>query len=55
MTEEQRKHMKQDARKKRKTFIGGPTDPEQAKPSAGVGAIAEEGLCIYTLTDPIDD
>ena len=29
--------------------------PEQAKPSAGVGAIAEEGLCIYTLTDPIDD
>ena len=46
---------KADAKKVGKTFEGGPTDPEHGRPSAGVGALAYEGLKVYQVTNPTKD
>ena len=45
--------MEAEAKQFSKTFSGGPFDPEQSKPSAGVGAMAEDRIGIYTITKPI--
>ena len=51
----QREAMKKEAKAAGKNFIGGPTDPEQAKAAAGVGALSVEGLGIYSVPKPISD
>ena len=38
-----------------KAYIGGPTDPEQGKAAAGVGALFHEDIAAYEVTKPIED
>ena len=38
-----------------KSYIGRPTDPEQGKAAAGVGALFLKGLAAYELISPTDD
>ena len=53
LTEAQKSTLVNEARKKGKSFIGGPLDPEQTgKPSAGVGMVADQALGVYPLTKP---
>ena len=52
LNEAQRAGMLKDARGQGKTFIGGPTDPEQAGAHAGVGALADDLLRMYPLMNP---
>ena len=55
LTEAQIKGMKTEATPKGKTYIGGPTDPEQGKAAAGVGALFLKGLAAYGIKIPTDD
>ena len=47
--------MANEAREFKKRFMGGPTDPEQAKAAAGVGALATDGFTLYPVPDPTPD
>ena len=47
--------MMKEANAKGKTYIGGPTDPEQGKAAAGVGALFLKGLAAYEVQNPTDD
>lgn len=49
------KGMKSDANAKCKSYIGGPTDPEQGKAAAGVGALFLKTLAAYEIVNPTDD
>ena len=49
------KGMKSDANAKGKSFLGGPTDPEQGKAAAGVGALFLKGLAAYDIINPTQD
>ena len=44
--------MKAEANKIGKAYIGGPTDPEQGKATAGVGALSLRGLGVYEVQNP---
>ena len=55
LTEAQIKGMKIEAIAKGKTYIGGPTDPEQGKAAAGIGALFLKGLAAYEIPNPTDD
>ena len=44
-----------DAHAKGKSYIGGPTDPEQGKAAAGVGALFLKGLAAYEVINPTED
>ena len=37
------------------TYIGGPTDPEQGKAAAGVGALFHKDLAAYDIPKPTED
>ena len=52
LTEAQRAGMMKDARGHGRTFIGGPTDPEQTGAHAGVDALADDLLRMYPLMSP---
>ena len=47
--------MKIGANGKGKNYIGGPTDPEQGKAAAGIGALFLKGLVAYEIPNPTDD
>jgi len=47
--------MKAEANAKGKACIGGPTDPEQGKAAAGVGAFSLQGRAAYEIQNPTDD
>ena len=47
--------MKNEAKAKGKNYIGGPTDPEQGKVAAGVGALSLQGLSVYEVQNPTED
>ena len=55
LTEAQIKGMKIEAAANGKTYIGGPTDPEQGKAAAGIGALFLKGLAAYEIPNPTDD
>ena len=47
--------MKVEANAKGKAYLGGPTDPEQGKAAAGVGALFFKGLAAYEVQNPTED
>ena len=47
--------MKAEANNIGKAYIGGPTDPEQGKPAAAVGALFLKGLAAYEVQNPTND
>ena len=47
--------MKAAANRTGKGYIGGPTDPEQGKAAAGVGALFHKDISAYEVTNPIKD
>ena len=47
--------MMKEPNAKGKAYIGGPTDPEQGKAAAGVGALFLQGLAAYEVQNPTDD
>ena len=55
LTEAQIRSMKAEASKIGKAYIGGPTDPEQGKAAAGVGALSIRGLGVYEVQNPTKD
>ena len=55
LTPAQSKGMLKDAHAKGKSYIGGPTDPEQGKAAAGVGALFLKHLAAYEIINPTED
>ena len=55
LTEAQIEGMIIEANANGKTYIGGPTDPEQGKAAAGIGALFLRGLSAYEIPNPTDD
>ena len=55
LSEEMQAAFKNEAKGWKKTFLGGPTDPEKAKAAAGVGFTAVKGLNIYGVPKPTKD
>ena len=49
------KGMDSDAKAKGKSYIGGPTDLEQGKAAAGVGALFHKSLAAYEIVNPTAD
>ena len=47
--------MRRDAAAKGKTYIGGPTDPEQGNAAVGVGALFHTELAAYPIPKPTED
>ena len=47
--------MQIEAKARGKSYIGGPTDPEQGKAAAGVGALSLQGLNVYEVQNPTED
>ena len=47
--------MRKEANAKGKVYVGGPTDPEQSKAAAGVGALSCKGLGVYEIQNPTND
>ena len=52
LTKAQRITLQNDAKGVKKQFQGGPTDPEQAKAAAGVGAMCVENLKHVLSAEP---
>ena len=55
LNEAQTAQMKAAANRRGKSYIGGPTDPEQGKAAAGVGFLFHKDLAAYEVTNPIED
>ena len=51
----QRRTLQNEAKEVKKQFQGEPTDPEQAKAAAGVGAMCVESLNMYPVPNPTMD
>ena len=47
--------MTSEAKEYKKNFTGGPTDPELTKASAGMGALAVQGITLYPVPNPLPD
>ena len=55
LNEAQLAAMKTAASTRGKTYIGGPTVPEQGKAAAGAGALFHKDVAAYEIPNPIDD
>lgn len=55
LTDAQMAGMCSDAATSGKAYIGGPTDPEQGKAAAGVGALFLKDLAVYPIPKATDD